>query len=51
MQNLHDSSSIDEAIERLYLLRKIELGLQQIENGEGIEHDVFMKQLEDEEQE
>jgi predicted transcriptional regulator len=45
---LEDDVSIDQAIERLHLLHKIEIGLQQSEAGEGIEHDEFMKQLDNE---
>jgi hypothetical protein len=46
---LDDDISIDQAIDRLYLLRKVEIGLHQADAGDVIEHDEFMKQLEDEE--
>jgi hypothetical protein len=46
---LDDNVSIGQAIDRLYLLRKVEIGLQQADSGDVIEHDEFMKQLENEE--
>ena len=46
IQSLDDDASIDHAIDRLYLLRKVELGIQQADAGDAIEHDEFMKQLE-----
>ena len=39
----------DDVIDRLYLLRKIELGLAQADAGDVMEHDEFMKELEAEE--
>lgn len=48
IESLDDDVSIDEAIDRLYLLYKIETGLQQADAGEGMEHEEFMKHLEDE---
>lgn len=39
MQRLPDEVSIDEAIERLYLLRKIRIGLQQADAGEVVPHE------------
>jgi hypothetical protein len=48
ISSLDDDVSIEQAIDRLYLLYKIEIGLSQADAGEGIEHDDFMKQLEDE---
>jgi hypothetical protein len=49
IESLDDDASIDQAIDRLYLLQKIEIGKQQIAAGQYIEHDEFMKQLEDDE--
>jgi hypothetical protein len=50
IQSLDDDASIDHAIDRLYLLRKVEIGLQQATAGDDLmEHDEFMQQLEDEE--
>jgi hypothetical protein len=48
IDSLGEDVSIEEAIDRLYLLHKIEVGLRQAEAGQGMEHDEFMKQLEDE---
>jgi hypothetical protein len=47
IKSLDDDVSIEQAIDRLYLLRKIEIGVQQADADQGIEHDEFMKQLED----
>jgi hypothetical protein len=44
--SMDDNASIDQAIYRLTLLKKIEIGLQQAEAGQGLEHDEFMDQLE-----
>ena len=46
--SLDDDVSIDQAIDRLYLLQKIEIGRQQIAEGQYVDHDEFMKQLENE---
>ena len=46
IQKLDDEVSLDDVIDRLYLLRKVELAEQQADNGEVIEHDEFMNQLE-----
>jgi hypothetical protein len=46
INSLSDEVSLDEVIDRLYLLRKIELGLIQAEAGDSIEHDEFMAELE-----
>jgi hypothetical protein len=48
ISSLDDDVSIEQAIDRLYLLHKIEIGLRQADAGEGMEHDAFMKQLENE---
>ena len=48
IESLDDNASIEQAIDRLYLLHKIEIGIQQADVGEGMEHEEFMKQLEDE---
>ena len=48
VKSLDDDVTIEEAIGRLQLLRKIEKGLQESALGEGVEHDELMKQLEDE---
>jgi hypothetical protein len=50
IQTLDDDTSIEHAIDRLYLLHKVEIGLQQVKAGDDlVEHDEFMRQLEDEE--
>jgi hypothetical protein len=50
IETLDDNTSIDHAIDRLYLLRKVEIGLQQVASGDDLmEHDEFMQQLENEE--
>lgn len=49
IQSLDDDASIDQAIDRLYLLRKVEIGIQQADAGEVVEHDEFIKQLDDDE--
>lgn len=41
LDGLPDEVSIDEVIERLYLLRKIEEGLRQAEAGDVMDHDEF----------
>ncbi|HAK96976.1 MAG TPA: hypothetical protein DCM87_18790 [Planctomycetes bacterium] len=45
IQNLPEEASIDEAIDRLYLLWKIERGLEQADAGEVTDHDEFMKEI------
>lgn len=49
IEQMPDDASVDQAIERLYLLRKIEIGLQQAEAGDVIDHDEFLKQISDDE--
>ena len=46
IQSLDDDVSLDDVIDRLYLLRKIELGIMQAEAGDVVEHDQFMDELE-----
>ena len=46
IQSLDDDVSLDEVIDRLYLLRKIELGIVQAQAGDVMEHDQFMDELE-----
>ena len=48
IQSLNDDVSLDEVIDRLYLLRKIEIAERQADNDEVIEHGEFMRQLEQE---
>ena len=48
INTLDENASLDEVIDRLYLLRKIELGIAQADAGDVIEHDQFMAELEQE---
>jgi hypothetical protein len=48
ISSIEDDASIDQAIYRLNLLRKIEIGQQQIAAGQFMEHEEFMNQLENE---
>jgi hypothetical protein len=48
IQSLDDDISLDGVIDRLYLLRKIEIGLAQADAGNVMEHGAFMKELESE---
>lgn len=45
IQTLDDHVSLDEVIDGLYLLRKIELGIAQADAGDVMEHDAFMDEL------
>ncbi|RIK74077.1 MAG: hypothetical protein DCC68_23720 [Planctomycetota bacterium] len=47
LDELPDDASIEDVIERLYLLRKIEIGLRQAEAGELIDHDVVKSKFRD----
>ena len=46
IQTLDDNVSLDDVIDRLYLLRKIELGIAQADAGDVMDHDAFMDELE-----
>jgi hypothetical protein len=46
INSLDENATLDEVIDRLYLLRKIELGIAQADAGDVIEHDAFMSELE-----
>jgi len=46
MNSLDENASLDEVIDRLYFLRKIELGIAQADAGDVIDHDQFMAELE-----
>ena len=48
MNSLDENASLDEVIDRLYLVRKIELGIAQADAGDVIDHDQFMTELEKE---
>lgn len=44
--SLDDDVTLDDVIDRLYLLRKIELGIAQAEAEDVVEHADFMEELE-----
>jgi hypothetical protein len=46
IQSLDDDVSLEDVIDKLYLLRKIQLAESQADNDEVIEHGEFMSQLE-----
>ena len=45
VQNLPADESFEEAMERLYILSKVERGLQQAEEGQTISHEEAIKRL------
>ena len=45
IHNLSEKASIEEAMEKLYLLYKIEKGIQQADAGQTISHEEAKKQL------
>jgi hypothetical protein len=49
IERLPENVSFDRVIYHLTVMKKIEIGLEQAERGEGIEHEAFMKQLQAEE--
>ncbi len=49
IESLDDDVTIEQAIDRLYVLYKIEVGIQQITSGQCVDHDEFMAELEAEE--
>jgi predicted transcriptional regulator len=46
IQSLDDNVSYEVMIERLYLLQKVELAIEQANRGEVVDHDEFMAELE-----
>lgn len=46
LKTLPDKASIDDAIEHLIFMRKIEIGLEQAENGQTMSTEEAMKRLE-----
>lgn len=48
IQSLADDVSLEEIINRLYVLRKIEIGIAQADAGELTDHDEFFDALEEE---
>ena len=49
IQTLPDDVSVDEAIDRLYLLSKIERGIREADVGNVVDHDAVMNELLDDE--
>jgi len=45
IRELPEDASVDEAIEKLVFLAKIEEGLAQLDQGEGIPHDEVKRRL------
>ena len=48
INSVDESTTSDEVIDRLHLLRNIELGIAQADAGDAIDHDAFMAELEQE---
>jgi len=46
INSLGEDATLDDVIDRLYLLRKIELGIAQADAGDLIDHDTLMSELE-----
>jgi predicted transcriptional regulator len=45
IRELPADATVDDAIERLVFLAKIEIGLAQLDRGEGISHDEVKRRL------
>ena len=45
LRELPPDASVDDAIERLVFLAKIETGLEELDRGEGIPHNVVKRRL------
>jgi len=50
IEQLPDDVTVDQVIEKLYLLNKIETGIQQADAGDVMDHEEFKKQLAGDEQ-
>jgi hypothetical protein len=46
INSLSDDATLDEVIDRLYLVRKIELGIAQADADDVMGHEEFMAELE-----
>ena len=46
ISSLSDDVTLDDVIDRLYLVRKIELGIAQADAGDVMDHEEFMAELE-----
>jgi hypothetical protein len=51
IHRLDDDVTIEEVIEKLHFVRKIEIGLRQADAGNLIDHDEFMDELDREAEE
>ena len=45
LQRLPDDIDYDRAIESIYVMSRIEIGLRESDAGEGTEHEEFMREL------
>ena len=45
VQKLPDDVSIDQAIDKLYLLQKVDRAIRQADQGTVVDHDQFMNEL------
>ena len=48
INSLDENATRDDVIDRLYRVRKIELGIAQADAGDSIDHGTFMSELEQE---
>ncbi len=46
IKTLSDDVTLDEVIDRLYLVRKVELGIAEADAGDVMQHEEFMAELE-----
>ena len=45
LDDLPDDATVEQAIERLYFLAKVEKGVSQLDGDEGIDHDEVKRRL------
>ena len=45
MEQLPDDATFEDAIERLIVMYKVQQGLEQLDNGEGIPHDEAKRRI------
>lgn len=45
IQRLPDDATIEDAIERLVILYKVQQGFEQLDNGEGVPHDEAKRRI------
>ena len=43
--DLSDDASVEEAIERLYFLAKVEKGIAQLDAGQGLDHEEVKRRI------